>query len=284
MGPRVVSFLTAHHLPGWLVPGYWTLLGLAALVGGAVTLRIAARERAVVHHQARALLAALAAALVGGYLFESLRVLPEAVLTWSPLPFFRVGRAAYGGLLGSIVAASLYLRANRQPIGPFLDRAVPAAGIAYGCVRLGCFLSGCDYGVPTASRLGVRFPPESPAALDHAARGWVSEGSRSLPVHPTQLYEAILGATAAVVAWGIYRHAPRDGRGFLLWLILYAAGRLAIEFLRGDESRGIYAGLSSAQWVSAAILVVALAWTAHLRLRSPARWAAGPANRTTNRA
>jgi phosphatidylglycerol:prolipoprotein diacylglycerol transferase len=41
---------------------------------------------------------------------------------------------------------------------------------------------------------------------------------------------------------------------FLAWLSLYAAGRFALELLRGDASRGVYFHLSTAQWISLALL------------------------------
>ncbi len=50
----------------------------------------------------------------------------------------------------------------------------------------------------------------------------------------------------------------RDGRAFATFLATYAVGRFAIEFLRGDQDRGLALGLSTAQWVSVAI-VAALA-------------------------
>ena len=76
-------------------------------------------------------------------------------------------------------------------------------GISFALVRVGCFLEGCDYGRPTALPWGVRFPSGSLAAQAHAAAGWVPDGAPSLPVHPTELYESMLGLLAlALVALG----------------------------------------------------------------------------------
>ena len=81
------------------------------------------------------------------------------------------GRAAYGGLLFAIAAAALYLQRAREPLAPFFDRVAIGAGLTFALVRTGCFLAGCDYGLPTAHAWGVRFPPGSLAALDHARAG-----------------------------------------------------------------------------------------------------------------
>src|SRR6185369_12701012 len=103
----------------------------------------------------------------------------------------------------------------------------------------GCFLAGCDYGQPTSSVLGVRFPRGSLAALDHARRGFVPAGAPSLPVHPTQLYEAAIGLVAAALATlSLRTTSRRDGRAFATFLALYALGRFLLEWMRGDEERG----------------------------------------------
>ena len=272
MKPWIVAWLIGHDLPGWLVPDYFKLAGMAALVGSVIALRLAARDGASQAHTARAIACAYVGALAGGYLFEAARALPAALAAWSWRPMLYSGRAAYGGLLAGIGAAWLYLRITRQPIAQFFDHAAVGAGLTFALVRTGCFLAGCDYGLPTAGAWGMRFPPGSLAALDHARRGFIPPGAPSLPVHPTQLYEAALGLLAAAGAAVLIVRGRRDGRAFALFLGIYATGRFAIEFLRGDQERGGALGLSTAQWVSVAI-VLALAWRARrpLQRTSPPR-------------
>jgi prolipoprotein diacylglyceryltransferase len=265
MRPVVLEWLARHDLPGWLLPDYFQLAVIATLIGSVLALRLADRNGASRAHTARAIAFAYVGALIGGYLFEALRALPSAAAAGSWRPVLHAGRAAYGGLLFAIAAAALYLRATGQPLAPFFDFVAVGAGITFALVRTGCFLAGCDYGLPTALPWGVRFPPGSLAALDHARRGFIPRGAASLPVHPTQLYEAALGLVAAVAAGLVAAWRDRrDGRAFATFLITYACGRFAIEFLRGDQDRGRALGLSTAQWVSVAILaVIALAWARH---------------------
>jgi hypothetical protein len=78
----------------------------------------------------------------------------------------------------------------------------------------------------------------------------------SLPVHPTQLYEALLGLAIAGIAIYTRRGKRSAGDRFLLGAVAYAVGRLVIETLRGDAGRGIYAGLSSGQIFSLLVLLV----------------------------
>jgi phosphatidylglycerol:prolipoprotein diacylglycerol transferase len=69
-------------------------------------------------------------------------------------------------------------------------------------------------------------------------------------VHPTQLYEALLGACLLALAeWrGARRRFP--GQVFLAVVLAYGAGRFFIDNLRDDPERGVLLGFTSSQWLS----------------------------------
>lgn len=288
MRPTLVQWAIQHGLPGWLIPTYFILVGLSTLAGFWISMRLARSDRADLFLQSRALMVTYLAALAGGYVIESLRMIPTAILTGSIGPVLQAGRSAYGGLLFGALFSILYLRRVGQPVGAFMDRAAIGAGLVFFCVRSGCFLAGCDYGQPSAVPWAMRFPPGSLAAQEHARYGWVPAGFPSLPVHPTQLYEACLGLVGAAAAALVLRRVPRDGRAFLTFLSVYALGRFSIELLRGDVARGLYLGLSTAQYISGALLslcVVLFLWLRSARnpsdapadaSRSPAACVAAP--------
>ena len=268
MRPLVVAWLARHGLPPWLAPDYVLMVGLAAIVGAILVLRLARRDGEDVAVQARALLLAYGAALVGGFAFEWARAVPVAIALRSLGPILYAGRAAYGGLLAALLVPAIYLRRRPGAVLAFFDRAVVPMGISFAFVRVGCLLEGCDYGRPTALPWGLRFPPGSLAARAHAMAGWVPDGGFSLPVHPTELYESLLGIVALGVALPVLlRRSERDGRAFAVWMTVYAVGRFGLELLRADADRGIYAGLSSAQWVSILVLAVLGIANARRRLR-----------------
>ncbi|MCX7807911.1 MAG: prolipoprotein diacylglyceryl transferase, partial [Deltaproteobacteria bacterium] len=83
----------------------------------------------------------------------------------------------------------------------------------------------------------------------------------SLPVWPTQLFEAGGSLLIAFVAWLVLH--PRKtfhGQVFCLSMALYALLRFGIETIRADD-RGIYGGLSTSQWISLFLLgVVVFVW------------------------
>lgn len=262
MRPLLALWLMRHGLSPWLAPNYFILAGFAALVGCIVVMRLAREDGADLRAESRTLLLAYLGALLGGYVLEALRAIPQGLATRSLAPILGAGRAAYGGLLAATLCAAIYRFYHRHPIAPFFDRVSLVLGLVYLAVRSGCFLAGCDYGEPTALPWGVRYPPGSLAALDHASRGWVPFGAPSLPTHPTQLYEGAWAMLGSLLALTIYRSGRRwrsgrrDGSAFAAWVAMYAVGRFLIEFLRGDDSRGFYLGLSTAQYISLGLCVL----------------------------
>ncbi|MGB8299354.1 MAG: prolipoprotein diacylglyceryl transferase family protein, partial [Polyangia bacterium] len=73
----------------------------------------------------------------------------------------------------------------------------------------------------------------------------------------------------------------RDGRAFAIFVGVYAAGRVFIEFLRGHRDRGHALGLSTGPWASVAIAaaLVSSCIAARRRWRGPdSSRAPSPAN------
>ncbi len=140
-----------------------------------------------------------------------------------------------GGYLGVEVAKSL-LEIRVKTGDSF---AIPVAvSIAIG--RLGCFVGGCCYGVPTELPWGVVY----------------GDGVRR---HPTQLYELAFHLIAAGGLWVLeFRHQfPRQR--IKLYIGIYCVFRFATEFLR-PEAR-LWGGLTGYQWTALALLpVISLLW------------------------
>lgn len=191
------------------------------------------------------------------------------------LLFDRSGLVWYGGFLVAAVAILWVVRRRGMPPWPTVDAGAAALAVGYGVGRVGCFLVGDDYGVPTDRPWGVIFPhglpPTTAGVLRHQFGVEVPPGvpdDQLLPVHPTQLYETAL----ALAIWGLavwmIRRRPRPGTVALTVIGLLAAERFAIEFLRAKDDRFLD-GLTVAQAISLAIVAAVLLIGAARRLREP---------------
>jgi phosphatidylglycerol:prolipoprotein diacylglycerol transferase len=169
--------------------------------------------------------------------------------------FWSGGLVWYGGVLGAGLGVLWLIRKEGLPLSKTLDMfgLVLPVGLFFG--RVGCFLGGCCFGVHSET-FGVSFPPGSPASEQQWREGLLpSIAQPSLPVHPTQLYEAGGAlAIAALCALWAYPRKRFDGQVFVLSMGAYAVLRFLLEFLRADD-RGALLGLSTSQWIGFAILV-----------------------------
>lgn len=203
-------------------------IGLAVLVWGTEREGIDSRE---------AFIAGMFG-MVGGFLGGSLTVsggLPPGIsanpATWLQVVYAE--KAVFGVLVGGALCSAIWLIIRRQSAMRFADAAAPAVALAYVIARLDCFAHGHCFGIPTDVPWSVTFVPGTQAFVAQVAAGLIApDALHTLPVHPTQLYHALLGVAAFVVLLRMKAGAP--GRRFAAALILYGAGRFVIEFFRGD--------------------------------------------------
>ena len=121
-----------------------------------------------------------------------------------------------------------------------LAAATPALAAGHAIGRIGCFLVGDDYGRPSDLPWAVAFPEGRPPT--------------SVPVHPTQLYEA---AALAVIAWALVRwrrNGVADSVVLARYFILAGATRFAIEFIRINLR--IVGPLTLAQLIALGLVIV----------------------------
>ena len=176
----------------------------------------------------------------------------------------RYGFVWYGGFILGALAVIWTLHRRKLPLARSADAAAPAAALGYAIGRVGCFLVGDDYGVPTNLPWGVKFPvglPPTEAGFLRSTFG-VSipaeiPAGELLSVHPTQLYETgmCLGIWA-VGLWVLHRFR-QPGSVALLVFGLMAVERFAIEFLRAKDDRFL-GPFTVAQALSVTLLVVIL--------------------------
>jgi phosphatidylglycerol:prolipoprotein diacylglycerol transferase len=171
----------------------------------------------------------------------------------------RGGLVWYGGLLGGILAYYLQIRARKLPMAVMFDATAPALAFAYAVGRLGCFLVGDDYGIPTDSWVGIAFPQGSPPSTAANLRAIGVDVPADIPdatvlaVHPTQLYEIGLALVMFAILWRVGGRRLHRGQLFGVYMMLYAIERFVIEFVRAKGDR-ILLGLSTSQVASILLL------------------------------
>ena len=130
-----------------------------------------------------------------------------------------------------------------------LDVMAAVTCIVHGFGRIGCFMAGCCYGVPTKGLLGVIFT--NPICQAEPL---------NTPLHPTQLYEAGFIFLILILLLSFKSRKQFDGQLFLIYLVAYATGRGILELFRGDLERGFVVNgiLSNSQFISLIVISIAL--------------------------
>ena len=261
------------HVPGWVpflggeaITSFGVFMLFSFLTGGYI---IRAEMRRVGQDPEKAwdlVFMGVVGGIVGAKGYYVLLNYPRLIADPASLIFARGGLVWYGGFLLATALVIWEIRRQKLPLAQTADLIAPGLALAYGVGRIGCFLVGDDWGLPTASPLGIRFPQGAPATsvinieqqfgvtVDPAL---IEQYGQIVPVHPTQLYEVVLTTLIFLFLWRIRRHAHQPGWIFMLWLALAASERFMVEFLRAKDDR-FFGVLTLAQIISLAIIVVGI--------------------------
>jgi phosphatidylglycerol:prolipoprotein diacylglycerol transferase len=200
-----------------------------------------------------AMLGVILGGRIGYVLFYGLTFWANDV--WYPFKIWEGGMAFHGGLLGGVIAISLFAWRRGRNIGDVCDftAPLPALGLFFG--RIGNFINSELWGKVTTVPWGFR------------VHGQVR--------HPSQLYEATLEGLVlfAVLWWFTMRPRPRLAPSGL-FLAIYGVARFLVEFVRvPDEQIGYLAGgwFTEGQLLSLPMIiggVALLAWAYRVRIPS----------------
>ncbi|MFZ5831188.1 MAG: prolipoprotein diacylglyceryl transferase family protein [Planctomycetota bacterium] len=120
-------------------------------------------------------------------------------------------------------------------------------------------------------RIRLRLDFEGPAGVKTLRVPEMPHPSRSLPVHPTQLYSAIDAFLLCFLLLAFEPFARRDGEVFALLVTMHPVARFLLEMIRTDEANFLGTGLSISQSVSLLILLGAAALWAYILTRPRGR-------------
>ena len=144
------------------------------------------------------------------------------------------GFVFYGGLFGVIFTLLFLTRSDPVLREKIFRLSVPGMPLFHAFGRIGCFLAGCCYGKDLATPIEI--------------------GGLRLTRFPVQLVEALAEFCLFIIIL-VIDSKKKNADLLKVYLVSYALIRFFDELLRGDEVRGIWMGLSTAQWISIIIIV-----------------------------
>jgi phosphatidylglycerol:prolipoprotein diacylglycerol transferase len=155
--------------------------------------------------------------------------------------------AFYGGFIVAALFAFYFIKKKKLSFWKVADITSVSLPLGQAVGRWGCFFAGCCYGAPTDLPWGLVFP----------AVPICSDGTR---IHPWPIYEFLLDISIFAFLFNFFPKRKFLGQSFIFYLIFYALGRFLLEFLRGDEIRGLYFNktVSLSQILAVAVIIFAI--------------------------
>jgi len=143
------------------------------------------------------------------------------------------GLAIHGALIAAVLTGYIFTRVKKLSFWETADITAPGIIIGQAIGRWGNFVNAEAHGGPTNLPWGI-----------------IVDGVR---VHPTFLYESLWNVGVFIFLILYRRKKKVEGEVFLLYGILYSAGRFWIEGLRTDSL--MFMGMRQAQLISVVIIV-----------------------------
>jgi phosphatidylglycerol:prolipoprotein diacylglycerol transferase len=193
---------------------------------------------------------AVVAGVIGGHLVHLLFYHPEELRQGGVLQLVKVwdGLSSTGGVLGGIIAATIFFGARRIPFSRYSDVFALAIAPGWAVARLGCFSVHDHPGRLTSFALAVAFP----------------DGPR----HDLGFYDALVLFALSGLLYFLEHRRTLQGRLLALLAVGYGTARFFLDFLRATDvpySDARYLGLTPAQYAAFALVAYGIARLAQTR-------------------
>ncbi len=230
-----------------VIKSYGLLLALSFVLGMLLSIRRGRRYDLSPEAIMDLVFVVLVSSLVGVRLFFVLTHLGSFHPWYRAFFIWDGGLTLYGGIIASIAAVWYVCRRRGIPFMVMADIFSPGVALGIGITRIGCFLAGCCFGMPSECSCAVHFPAGSPAVLQFG----------DVAVHPSQLYASAGGFLVFGLLLLMDRRHSFRGATFGRFLILYSLSRFLVDFSRYYEAEQVMAfGWSNNQWISLGLMAV----------------------------
>ena len=180
--------------------------------------------------------------LLGGRLFFVISELSFYLQDpWAIFKVWEGGMSIFGGFIGAIIVAIIYLKKHKLPVLPYFDAVIFGLPLGLGIGRLGCFFIFDHPGIITNFFLGERY-------LDGLVR------------HNLGLYLSLNGFLLSLIFFWLFTKNRQRFAGFytIFFLGWYGLTRFCLDFLRSADlavSDPRYFSLTLAQFLSILMIV-----------------------------
>ena len=182
-------------------------------------------------------------AWIGAKIFFLIHSAPHNIQSHIFLPSFWMGGGLvfHGGCLFVLIFIFFYVHIFKCFPTQSLRFFIPPICFAQAIGRIGCFLSGCCYGIP------------------------FTNGTHR---HPVQLYESLGVIVLGLITSKLVNKKADTVTVGIFYLGGYATFRFVLEFFRGDAIRGVYGGVSAAQYFTLVVVGIILLMSRYARVSS----------------
>src|SRR5580704_5180310 len=238
---------SSYEAPNVPIYAYGVMLGTSLVVGWYLTLPLAEKDGLPKETMANCYVVTALAALAGSRVLYVLTNLDEFKSVWDLFALRNGGLVAYGGFIGGLLGSWAFLAPKQIRLLAWADDAVPSLASGLLITRIGCYLFGCDFGkrLPDGAPQWLKslgtFPhwaagtvesrDGSPAFIRHMEvfkdgplHAELTRANASLPVHPTQIYESLVGLV--LLSLLLWQRRSQKFRGQLFFTFVFGYGYL----------------------------------------------------------
>ena len=239
------------NIAGYEIPSYGMMVEIGVLASLALLLLCCRKKKVGITDQLYFTAFILISTLFGAKGLYQLQHLSELwekreviFESWSSfLNYLGGGFVFYGGLLGGCVGAICYAKFFKVNAVKEAETFAIIVPLFHCFGRVGCFLAGCCYGIEYNGPFAVTFT-NALGAPNH------------ISFFPVQLAEAAANLLLFILLLAIDGRLKKPLVNFGIYAVIYGILRFLLEFLRGDQVRGVWL-LSTSQWISLLLIVPA---------------------------
>ncbi len=230
------------------IPYYGLLFTLALVLGGGIAVLHCKKRNIEKFDMVCSACFAGIGGIIGAKLLSILTSI-KYIIQFKPsfIDVISNGFVFYGGIIGGFFGVLTYCKIYKLSLLDFFDVFAICVPICHAIGRVGCFISGCCYGIPYNGVISVTYT--NPVDINTPI---------GVPLLPIQLIESACLIFLYIALEILFFKVPKKGVITCTYLIAYSVIRTTLEFYRGDVARGLLLGISTSQIISIIIVFIVI--------------------------